>query len=49
MDKEKEVQYVTLLSEAIDTLRNYGAEGDVEYLETEMEKLIQNKNEIQTN
>lgn len=42
MDREKEVQYVMLLSEAIDTLRSYGAD-EVEYLETEMEKLIEKK------
>jgi hypothetical protein len=34
MNKEKETEYVMLLSEAIDTLRSYGAESDVEYLET---------------
>jgi hypothetical protein len=42
MNKEKEAQYVMLLSEAIDTLRSYGAD-EVEYLETEMEKLIEKK------
>jgi hypothetical protein len=42
MNKEKEIQYVMLLSEAIDTLRSYGAD-EVEYLETEMEKLIEKK------
>lgn len=43
MDREKEVQYVMLLSEAIDTLRSYGAEHEVNWLETEMEKLIEKK------
>lgn len=43
MNKEKEVQYVMLLSEAIDTLRSYGAEDDVKWLETELEKLIEKK------
>lgn len=43
MNKEKETEYVMLLSEAIDTLRSYGAKGDVEYLEAELEKLIEKK------
>jgi transcription termination factor NusB len=43
MNKEKETEYVMLLSEAIDTLRSYGAEDDVKWLETELEKLIDKK------
>jgi hypothetical protein len=46
MSKEKETEYVMLLSEAIDTLRSYGAKDEVQYLETEMEKLIQNQKKL---
>lgn len=42
------VELVGLLSQAIDIIRNHGADEDADYLETEMENTIQHykQNEI---